>query len=107
MKTVWRRIIGPDVLGITTFEPGDKVKLKNPAPTYHIMGEIKDPNSDSFKPSPILIDKGFKEGDELLVNSIIPFDSRLFQSDDFYICTHINSGKVIKLQRVYLDEINL
>lgn len=105
MKTVWRRIIGPDILGITTFEPGDKVKLKNPAPPSHIMGEIKDPNSNSFKPSPLTSNLNINVGDHLLVEDIIPYDSRLFQSDDFYILKHITTNTIIKLQRVYLDPL--
>lgn len=103
MKIVWRKIIGPDVHGITTYEPGDKVKLKNPAPSYNIMGEIKDIKSNIFKPSPITPNINIHIDDEMIVEEIIPYDSRVFQSDDIYVVKHVNTGKIIKLQRVYLD----
>ena len=105
MKTVWRRVLGPDTLGITTFEPGDRVKLKNPTPPYHISGQIKDVKSNTFNGAILTEARGFHVGDELIVQEIIPFDSRLFGSDDFYVCSHLKSGATIKVQRVFLDPI--
>ena len=103
MKIVWRRVHGPEILGITTYEPGDKVKLKNPSPPYMVMGEIKDPNTNTFKPCPITSNVGINVGDQMIVESVIPYDARLFHSEDYYILKHLDTGKVIKLNRVYLD----
>lgn len=103
MKIVWRKILSPETLGIETFEEGDRVKLKNPCPPYEMMGEIWNESKGKWEGSPLQM-KGYKEGEEMRVISITPYDSRLFASDDFYV-VEASSGAKIKLQRVYLDYV--